>query len=149
MDPIRYNDTPDYQYASVFETKGVFTSSYIQEESLPDGFYKYSLRTDPFGVLDALCKDADQNHAGDFITKEPVDLGPTSVRLIRDGDWKLEDKEFQFEEYFGTKLSIDTQISLAAEKREQLVIGKGHEKQTDLKNDSHGFSREDTFEPVF
>ena len=44
MVPIKFNSTSDYQHMDVLGVDGVFTNLRIDEKTLPDGFYKYSLR---------------------------------------------------------------------------------------------------------
>lgn len=124
MKPIKFNDTPDYQFMEILGIEGVFTNLRIDGESLPDGFHRYSLRSGEEELVCQICNEVRVNHAGDFITKTPVDLGPEGKRELTPDDWGFTGRELDFEEYFGVKYSIDCQIQQAEEKRnEQLNKG--------------------------
>lgn len=122
MEAIRFNDTSDYQHIEVFGTEGVFTPLRIQRESLPEGFHKYSLRG---GEDELFCQVANEvmvNHAGDLITKKPLDLGLKGSKDLSEDDWGFTDQPFRFEEHFGCKLSVDCQIAEAEAKREAQAL---------------------------
>ena len=123
MKPIRFNDTSDYQYIEVLEKEGVFTPLRIERESLPEGFYKYSLREGEEALFSQVAGEVAVNHAGDLITKEPLDLGTEGSKKLGEDDWGFTDKPFIFEAYFGQKLSIDCQIAEAEAKREAQMNG--------------------------
>lgn len=123
MKPIKFNDTSDYQFMEVLDTKGVFTNLRIDRNSLPEGFYKYSMRSGEEEFICEISNEVMVNHAGDFITKTPMDLGPDGRKSLSPDDWGFTDEELDFEEFFGQKYSIDCQIEQAEAKRQE-QLGK-------------------------
>lgn len=123
MKPVKFNDTSDYQYLKVLDVEGVFTPLRIQRETLPDGFHKYALREGEEALFCQVANDVMVNHAGDFITKEPLDLGPDGARSLSEDDWGFTDQAFQFEQFFGQKRSLDCQIADATSKRDAQAGG--------------------------
>ena len=118
MKPIKFNDTSDYQLMEVLGVEGVFTNLRIDKESLPEGFYKYALRSGEEEFVCQICNEVIVNHAGDFITKMPIDLGPEGYKLLSGDDWGFTGEALDFEGYFGKKYSIDCQIKQAETKRD-------------------------------
>lgn len=140
MEAIRFNDTSDYQHIEVLGTEGVFTSLRIQRESLPEGFHKYSLREGEEELFGQVANEVIVNHAGDLITKKPLDLGPKGAKDLSVDDWGFTDQAFHFETYFGQKLSIDCQIAAAEAKREAQSLDskqKAQVKSNPLANEGH------------
>lgn len=129
MLPIKFNETSDYECMDVLGVEGVFTSLRIDEASLPEGFYKYSLREGEKEFVAEICKNVMVNHAGDFITKQEFDLGPDRCKALEPDDWGFTDEFFDFESYFGCKLSLDCQINKANAKKEAQMGGNSKEKQ--------------------
>lgn len=123
MKPIRFNDTSDYQHIEVLGNEGVFTPLRIERESLPEGFHKYSLREGEEALISQVASEVLVNHAGDFITKEPLELGADGAKSLCEEDWGFTGEPFQFEAYFDHKLSIDCQIAEAEAKREAQMNG--------------------------
>lgn len=132
MKPISYNDTANYEFMEVLGVTGVFTSLRIDRDTLPDGFFKYSLRDGTDDFICQICNEVVVNHAGDFITKEPVDLGPEGKRNLSTDDWSFTRDNFDFESYFGKKLSIDYQIDQAEHKRTEQLNNKSHSKSIEV-----------------
>ncbi len=129
MEPIKFNATSDYQYMNINDIEGVFTNLRIDEKSLPEGYYKYSLREGGDEFIGEISKNVMVNHAGDFITKQEVDLGPDRCKVLEPDDWGFTDKDFEFEAFFGCKLSLDCQIDIANAKKEAQLGGNSKEKQ--------------------
>lgn len=133
MKPIKFNETSDYQRMEVLGIDGVFTNLRIDENTLPEGFYKYSLRHGDDGDFCSISKNITVNHAGDFITKNPIPQVEKEECDIGLDDWGFTedeyDKEFDFESYFGYKLSLDCQIDNANAKKEAQMGGNTKEKQ--------------------
>lgn len=123
MKPVKFNDTSDYQHMEVLGVEGVFTPLRIQRDSLPAGFHKYSLREGEDTLCGQVANDVMVNHAGDFITKEPLELATAGSRDLGADDWGFTEKPFQFESYFGQKRSLDCQIADATSKRDAQVGG--------------------------
>lgn len=122
---IRYNDTLEYEYITCFSTYGVFTGARIDYESLPQGFNSYYILEGKDGIvskiLPARITNAKRDVFGTFIAKEK--LGGLAGRLGTSIDWERDmtihtDQSFDFEEYFGTKPSIDCQIADAYRRQE-------------------------------
>lgn len=140
MKPVKFNDTSDYQVMEVLGVEGVFTPMRIQRDSLPDGFHKYALREGEGTFFCQVAKELMVNHAGDFITKEPLELGPDGARTLHEGDWGFKEEAFQFEAFFGQKRSLDCQIADATSKRDALAGGpksKTPVKSNPLVHDAH------------
>lgn len=140
MKPIKFNDTSDYQYLEVLDVEGVFTPLRIQRDTLPEGFHKYSLREGDESFIGQVAKDVMVNHAGDFITKKPLDLGSTGARQLSEDDWGFTDKSFDFEGFFGVKRSLDCQIADANTKRDAQAGGpksKAQMKSNPLAHEGH------------
>lgn len=128
MKPIKFNDTSDYSYVEVLGVEGVFTPLRIDRQSLPEGFYKYSFRSGENELIEQIGHDVFADHAGDFLTKTPVSLGEDGNKSLTPDEWRFVHKDFNFEEHFGCKLSIDCQISLADAKRAR-QMGEGREEK--------------------
>ena len=94
MKSINFNDTAEYQFMDILGIEGAFTSSRIFKDSLPEGFYKYSMRDGNSEFFSQICHEVLVNHAGDFITKEPLDLGPDGTKTISSDDWSFSSKNF-------------------------------------------------------
>lgn len=127
MDPVKFNSTANYQYMTVLGKEGVFTPEYIDPKTLPAGFYTYSLVPGEDTAFKAICETAGENHAGSLVTKGPLPLRKNiglfkkKATSLDEDDWSFSDKDFDFESYFGCKLSIDAQICIAEAKRDQQV----------------------------
>ena len=118
MDPIKFNATPDYTCLRILSVDGVFTPNNIQADTLPAGFYKYGLIPGDDTVFSLITAKNDPEADCSFISKEPLNLGPGGENHLEDGDWSYTDKPFDFEGYFGQKLSFDTQVEMAEAKRD-------------------------------
>ncbi len=133
MKPVNFKDTSDYQYIEVLGTEGVFSNLRIDRESLPEGFHKYSFREGEEELIAEIATQVVVNHAGDFITKQPLDLGSENSRILSPDDWGFTDKPFDFEAFFGMKRSLHCQISDAEEQKlaqieEAMSRGRGKTK---------------------
>lgn len=140
MKPIKFNDTSSYQHMEVLGVEGVFTPLRIQRDTLPEGFHKYSLREGDESFICQVAPEVMVNHAGDFITNEPLDLGPERARTLSEDDWGFTDKAFDFEGFFGKKRSVDCQIADATAKRDaqfNVPKSKSQTKSNPLTNESH------------
>lgn len=129
MVPVKFNETTDYQYMDVLGVEGVFSNLRIDRNSLPEGFHRYSLREGEEEFIAEIQKDVMVNHAGDFITKEEINLGPDGYKALSPDDWGFTDKPFDFESYFGCKLSLDCQIKQANAKKDAQLGVKANERQ--------------------
>lgn len=140
MKSIKFNDTSDYQFMEILGVEGVFTNLRIDRETLPEGFHRYSLRSGEEELVSQICNEVWVNHAGDFITRTPVELGPEGKKALTPDDWGFTGRDLDFEAYFGMKYSIDCQIQQAEEKRtEQLNKGpKSKAKDFPLGKDKPG-----------
>ena len=140
MKPVNFKDTSDYQYMEMFGVEGVFSNLRIQRDSLPSGFHKYALRGGENALYSQVARDIMVDHAGDFVAKEPLDLGPDNIRDLNEADWRFTDKPFEFEKFFGVKRSLNCQIADATAKRDEQAGGpksKAQVKSNPLENDVH------------
>lgn len=124
MDPIKFNRTADYQHISVLGKSGVYTPKQINPKTLPEGFYQYNLSAGEGSMFGAVTQNDVSDVAGTLITKEPLPVQSGEERAIAEDDWSFEAQDFDFESYFGCKLSIDTQIEQAEAKREMMSESK-------------------------
>jgi len=131
MEAIQFNETPDYQYINVLGVSGVYTPHNIDPTTLPDGFYKYNLYHGDGSTFNAISGAAYtyDEHAS-FITQEPISIGDTQTRPLRESDWSFRDEAFDFEGHFGKKLAIDTQIQQAEEKRNKIIEEKSGKRRS-------------------
>lgn len=136
MKPVNFKDTSDYQYMEVFGVEGVFSNLRIQRESLPKGFHKYALREGEDMLCCQVAEEILVNHSGDFITKEPLDLGPDKARTLSEDDWGFTDKKFDFEDFFGVKRSLSCQIADATAIRDAQMEGAAPTMDKGLSNDT-------------
>ena len=90
----------DYESMEVLGIHGLFTRSRVDKSTLPEGFFKYSLREgrdDPFASVKS---DVLALHMGDFICKEELDLnGQDECDLY--GDYSFTKEEVDLDEFFG------------------------------------------------
>ena len=131
MESIKFNDTSDYTYVDVLGVEGAFTPLRIQRESLPEGFYKYSFRSGENELIEGIGNEVLADHAGDFVTKKPIPLDKDGSRSLRSDEWRFSQRNFDFESYFGQKLSIDCQISIADAKRARQMGESREERAND------------------
>lgn len=110
MYPEKYFLISDYQSMELLGVNGLFTNFRVDSSSLPEGFYKYSLREgedDPFSSVKG---DVLVNHMGDFICKEELDLnGQDELDLF--GDYSFTGEEVDLDAFFG----VNIKEKLAAE----------------------------------
>ena len=124
MKTTKFNETEDYTHMTVLGADGVFSPNRIQRSSLPDGFYHYELSSGKDRRFGAISTGRTALYAGDFISKTPLDISEKEVKPLTDQDWSMHsDKPYDFEDFWGYKLSIDKQISNANHKRD-IAMGK-------------------------
>lgn len=100
MFPEKYYLISDYQSMELLGVKGLFTNLRVERESLPEGFYKYSLREGDEDPFSSVKDDVFVNHMGDFICKEELDLnGQDEYDLF--GDYSFTDDEVDLDAFFG------------------------------------------------
>lgn len=110
MYPEKYFLISDYETMELLGVKGLFTNLRVDSSSLPEGFYKYSIREgeeDPFASVK---DDVWANHMGDFICKEELDLnGQEELDLF--GDYSFTNDEIDLDTFFG----VDIRYKIAQE----------------------------------
>lgn len=143
---VKYNDVDKYKYLTVLGITGVYIDERVNENTLPEGFLHYELeksrdRAVPFSAVGKMFR---RGYGGDFITKEELPIPMKGKVSLTDKDFSFPEIEFQFEPFFGTKLSIDKQIEnaeLIREIRQLKVPGKPKDK--DSSEDDEFFSPEE------
>lgn len=110
MYPIKYYLNTDYQEMEVLGVKGLFTNLRVERDSLPEGFYKYSLREDDEEYFSSVENDVLVNHSGDFICKSELSLGEDGCKDIGE-DYNFTDEPVNLDEFFG--VDIKTKIAEA------------------------------------
>ena len=129
MEPIKFNDTSEYQWLNILDTEGVFTEAKIERQSLPEGFYQYSLKNGDIEAFGEIRSDTfEKEFAGEFITKKPFKLPKSGGLKLKEGDYQYMNQEFNFESFFGCKLSIDCQINIAEVKRKEQLTPRTKDK---------------------
>jgi len=132
MNSIKFNETPNYTYMTVLNSEGVFIEADINRDTLPDGFHKYSLYGKNKEEISQISTSHASNHIGDFITKDPINLGDSGIQALNRADYIFHPhKTFDFFDHFGHHLSIDCQIRLAEEKRNFQAAKDGRENEID------------------
>ena len=96
----KYYLISDYQSMELLGVNGLFTNFRVDRQSLPEGFYKYSLREGVDDSFSSVKDDVSVNHMGDFICKQELDLnGQDECDLF--GDYDFTNKEVDLDEFFG------------------------------------------------
>ena len=119
---VKYNDVDTYRYLTVLGITGAYIEEHIQVKSLPDGFFHYELQKskDRTILFSAIGNKIRFGYCGDFITKEELKLPEKDVQSLSITDWAFTDTAFEFESFFGMKLSINKQIQNAETKRDTM-----------------------------
>lgn len=110
MLPEKYYLIFDYQPMELLGVNGLFTNLRVDRYSLPEGFYKYSIREgddDPFSTVE---KDVWVNHMGDFICKKELDLNGQDEYDLFD-DYSFTDEAVDLDKFFG----VDIKQKIACE----------------------------------
>ncbi|MBQ8248124.1 MAG: hypothetical protein IJZ42_13430 [Lachnospiraceae bacterium] len=101
MYPMKYYLNDDYSPFEIFGVKGLFTNMRVERDSLPDGFYKYSIRGCEDNDFVSLSKAVWVDHTGDFICKTPIMSVEAGNEVDINGDFSFLDSEIRPEEFFG------------------------------------------------
>lgn len=113
MYPEKYFLISDYQTMELLGVNGLFTNFRVDRESLPEGFYKYSIREGEEDVFSSVKSDVLANHMGDFICKEELDLnGQDEYDLF--GDYNFTGEEVNLDEFFGVDIKLKVAEELEA-----------------------------------
>lgn len=106
----KYFMVSDYQTMELLGVKGLFTNLRVERASLPEGFYKYSIREGVDEPFSSVKDDVLANHMGDFICKQELDLnGQDECDLF--GDYDFTDEDVNLDEFFG----VDIKLKVAEE----------------------------------
>lgn len=106
----KYFLVTDYQTMELLGVNGLFTNFRVDRKSLPEGFYKYSLREGQEDIFSSVKNDVFANHMGDFICKQELDLnGQDEFDLF--GDYDFTGEEVNLDEFFG----VDIKLKVAEE----------------------------------
>ena len=119
---VKFNEVDTYRYLTLLGITGVYIETHIDTDTLPDGFFHYELMKsrDRTMKFSAVGKKARSGYCADFITKEELSLSNKETYKLQASDYFFSDEIFQFEPFFGKKLSIDKQIRDAETKRDIL-----------------------------
>lgn len=121
MDSMKFNTTTNYEYITVLGRDCAYTQDPVDPHSLPEGYHPYGLVPGPNASFCALSPEITPDTKDLLIAKEPFVFPPGENLLLEDGDCHISEEEFNFESYFGQKLSIDAQIEQAETKRDLLL----------------------------
>lgn len=100
MYPVKYFLNTDYQAMEVLGVKGLFTNLRVESASLPEGFYKYSIREGEDDFFSTLERSVLVNHSGDFICKQELDLGEQGCKDLGE-DYSFLDEPVDVGAFFG------------------------------------------------
>lgn len=103
MYPEKYFLISDYQSMELLGVNGLFTNLRVERNSLPEGFYKYSLREGDVDPFSSVKDDVLVNHMGDFICKEELDLGGQDECDLF-GDYSFTNEDVNLDEFFGVDI---------------------------------------------
>ena len=109
--PTQEREAECYELIEVCGQKALFSDSRIDDSEVPEGMYRYDLR-EATGSNDHYFGSIEQNvrinHAGSFITKEPLDLGTDEyIELDYDTEPNFTGEEMTAEEFANTDFSED------------------------------------------
>ena len=122
--PIKFNDTDDYTPMTVLQTHGVYSPNRIQADTLPEGFHRYELCRSHSTRFAAVQKSRAVHYAGDYITADNLVLDEAGKCPLSEDDWVLQQEPpFDFESFWGYKLSFEKTVANAEQKRD-LQMGK-------------------------
>lgn len=103
----------DYQTMELLGVNGLFTNCRVDRQSLPEGFYKYSIREGVDEPFSSVKDDVFANHMGDFICKKELDLnGQDEFDLF--GDYDFTGEEVNLDEFFGVDIKLKVAEELEA-----------------------------------
>lgn len=95
----------DYVTMNLLGVDGLFTNMRIERDSLPEGYFKYSLREGEDDFLSSVSSSVLVNHMGDFICKEELNLdGGTELDIF--GDYDFTNKEVDLDDFFGVDIKM-------------------------------------------
>ena len=95
----------DYQSMELLGVKGLFTTLRVDQKSLPEGFYKYSLREGEDDFLSSVNKNVWHNHMGDFICKKELDMnGQDECDIF--GDYSFTEEKVDLNAFFGEDINL-------------------------------------------
>lgn len=104
----KYYMVTNYQSMELLGVKGLFTNLRVDRSSLPEGFYKYSLREGAEDMFYSVKDDVFSHHMGDFICKKELDMnGQDEYDLF--GDYNFTGEEVNTDEFFG--VNIKTKVA--------------------------------------
>lgn len=109
----KYYLISDYQSMELLGVNGLFTNLRVDRESLPEGFYKYSIREGEDDIFSSVKDDVLANHMGDFICKQELDLnGQDEYDLF--GDYDFTGEDVNLDEFFGVDIKLKVAEELEA-----------------------------------
>lgn len=116
MFPMKYYLIDDWRKFSVLGVEGLYSSHRIDGSSLPEGFYKYSLREGMDDFYSSVGESVLFNYVGDFVCKEKFDFNEDGEKEL-DGEYVISKEFVNPDEFFG----VDTR-QLIAEQIDRLYF---------------------------
>ena len=105
MFPEKYFLISDYQSMELLGVNGLFTNFRVDRDSLPEGFYKYSLREGDDNPFSTVEKCVAVNHMGDFICKQELDLNGQDEYELFD-EYGFTGDEIDLDKFFGVDIKL-------------------------------------------
>jgi len=93
----------DYQAMELLGVDGLFTNQRVERESLPEGFYMYSLRRGDENPFSTVEKNVAVDHMGDFICKQELNLNGQDEFELFD-EYGFTDDEVDLDNFFGVDI---------------------------------------------
>ena len=118
--PIKFTESLEYSYSTLFNHNGVFIPSIISVENLPSNIFAYYIQENRKGDYISVSKKQINTSKGIFLTKEELIFKFRSQKSFKPSDFIINETMKDgddFEQFFGMKLSLDKQISLADQSR--------------------------------
>lgn len=103
MHPEKYFLISDYQYMNLMGVKGLFTKRSLDRESLPEGFYKYTIKEGENYGRPNRRRRAGAGRMGDFVSREELNLNGQD-ELETFGDYNISDARVDLDSFFGVDI---------------------------------------------
>ena len=113
MYPVKYFLNTDYQEMEILGVKGLFSNLRVERESLPEGFFKYSLREGEEEYFSSIENHVLVNHSGDFICPKKLDLGSEDYWDLGE-DYSFTGEPVDVDKFFGVDIKLKVAEALDA-----------------------------------
>ena len=110
---VPYDEPEKYELIEILGHPALFSNGRISHSDLPDGLYRYDLRSGDETDFVTLEKNVVVNHAGTVILKELLDFGDRDyIPLDEDSSPNFTGEEMDLEEFQQTNFSEDQNMKM-------------------------------------